>query len=261
MVSLSANGPYDQDWHDVYGKTTSHSAISILGYLLDILKPNSLVEVGCGHGHWLEAASKLGTVDLLGIDGPWTDTNRLLIPREIFRSADLGQKLDVGRMFDLVVTAEVAEHISPEYSEQFVNNLCDLGRVVLFGAAIPLQGGFRHINEQWPSHWVAKFEARGYLAFDVVRPKFWTDQSIHYYYRQNLLVFAHRSHATAVEQLSEMKHRLCDEAGVLDLVHPEKFYETASYESIVLKRCLPKLPGAVVTTLKRTLNRLSFKRP
>jgi SAM-dependent methyltransferase len=244
---------YDQGWHDLFGQTTSHSAALILGYVIGLLKPKSLAEVGCGHGHWLAAAEKFGIVDFFGIDGPWTETSRLLIPPERFLSADLGHKLELGRTFDLVLTAEVAEHIPPEQADQFVENVCCLGPVVLFGAAIPHQRGFQHLNEQWPSYWIAKFAARGYQVFDIVRPRFWTDRSIHYYYRQNLLIFVEESQTELIGRLSGLKSQISEEVGALDMVHPEKFSETANYDSISLRHLLPKLPRAVAVMLKRKL--------
>lgn len=242
---------FDQDWHDACGPGTAASAKAILAFVQTILEPKSLVEIGCGHGHWLAAARELGILDVLGVDGPWTEMDRLLIPKELFRSADLGQKLDLGRTFDLVLSAEVAEHIHSRQADQFVDNICRAGQVVLFGAAIPLQGGFKHINEQWPSYWIPKFKVRGYRPFDLIRPAFWSDQSIHYYYRQNLLIFVHQAATSVIAKLVTLQTELAQEKEPLDLVHPEKFAVTASYEAIALKRLLPKLPRAVLEVLRR----------
>lgn len=244
---------YDQAWHDVYGPGTTASAKAILAFVQTVLKPKSLVEIGCGHGHWLAVARELEIADVLGIDGPWTEPDRLCVPKKFFRGADLGQKLDLGRTFDLVLSAEVAEHLPAAQADQFVDNICRAGQVVLFGAAIPLQGGFKHVNEQWPSYWIAKFKARGYRPFDLIRPIFWGDRSIHYYYRQNLLIFAHQAAASVITQLTTLQSEFAREKEPLDLVHPEKFAVVANYEAISLERLLPQLPGAVLRALRRKL--------
>ena len=61
--------------------------------------------------------------------------------------------------------------------------------LVLFSAAVPGQGGSRHINEQWPSYW-SRFGAEGLRLFDPIRPLIRNDSSVRWWYRQNLLMFA-----------------------------------------------------------------------
>jgi hypothetical protein len=85
---------------------------------------------------------------------------------------------------------------------------------VLFSAAIPLQGGYNHVNEQWPDYWVERFAALDYVAFDFVRPVVWNDREIPYWYRQNVLFFSKR------ERQSDVKH---EPTIPLRLVHPELY--------------------------------------
>lgn len=56
------------------------------------------------------------------------------------------------RRFDLAMTIEVAEHLTPVRADSFVEDLTRLSDVVLFSAAIPAQGGINHVNEQWQSY-------------------------------------------------------------------------------------------------------------
>lgn len=75
---------------------------------------------------------------------------------------DLRQPLDLGRKFDLVLCVEVAEHLP----ESAADTLCDTiahhcGRLVVFTAAPPGQGGAGHVNCQPPHYWRTKLEARG----------------------------------------------------------------------------------------------------
>jgi hypothetical protein len=64
----------------------------------------------------------------------------------------------------------------------------------LFGAAVPGQGGWSHINEQWPEYWAAKFRARGLVAADCIRPRFWEDPQVDYWYPQNTVLYIQRDH-------------------------------------------------------------------
>ena len=89
---------------------------------------------------------------------------------------------------------EVAEHLPPDSADALVESLTRLAPFVLFSAAIPLQGGWHHINEQWPEYWAEKFLARGFVAVDCFRPRIWTDDRVQRYYRQNLLLLVRKDH-------------------------------------------------------------------
>ena len=243
---------YDQEWHDEYGDATRRSAEAILPYLIGMNgEVRSILEVGCGHGHWLQVARSLGIEDITGIDGAWTNSSKLRFPAERFVAGDIGQKIELGRRFDLVISLEVGEHLGAAESGELVDNLVRHGDVILFGAAIPYQGGFRHINEQWPTYWRALFSNRGYLAFDVVRPVFWMNTSVLYYYRQNALLYVNEAEANRVLAYQSIQRSVFEQLVPLDLVHPEKFEQMASYDAIVLKRLVGKLPAAILRMLRR----------
>jgi SAM-dependent methyltransferase len=244
---------YDATWHDDYGAQTLYSAEKILPYIFQLRPVNSILEIGCGHGHWLRAALDLGVHDVIGIDGDWTDRSKLLFPTERFHAFDLSEKVNLNRKFDLVTCLEVGEHLSDHSSGQLVDNIVRHSDLVLFGAAIPYQGGYKHINERWPSYWFEKFHSRGYVGFDIVRPEFWTDRSIHYYYRQNTLVYVNVSAKRIVDASEQLRDRMARQRMPLDLVHPEKYELIASYKAVVLKRIIPRLPAAILSTLRRKL--------
>jgi hypothetical protein len=87
----------------------------------------------------------------------------------------------------------VAEHIRESASEIFVESITRHTRAyVLFSAAPPGQGGEHHINEQPEEFWRKKFEERGFVTVDAVRPSIATDKKIPYWYRYNSLLFVRR---------------------------------------------------------------------
>jgi hypothetical protein len=198
---------------------------------------------------------EMGIEDVVGLDGPWTETEKLLIPKGLFHAIDLSSNIDLKRKFDLVISLEVGEHLEEETAPRFVENLIRHGDVILFGAAIPLQGGFRHLNEKWQSYWRRLFESRGYRAFDVVRPVFWNDAEIHYWYRQNCLLYVSESNEQVLASALELSRGVYDSTAPLDLVHPEKYHMMVSYEAIELRRLFPKLPKAVFLAVRRKLTR------
>lgn len=242
---------YPTHWHTFYGDMTAQSARRILPPLLDLFAVRSLVEVGCGIGHMSRTALDHGVDDLLALDGAWTNRADLLIDEARFRDVDLAQPLELGRRFDLAVCLEVAEHVPAASARILVKSLVEASDVVMFGAAIPLQGGAGHINEQWQSYWRDLFAEHGYQAFDLVRPRHWNDRGIHYWYRQNTLVYVCGSNANAVSRAREAG------AGqpipLFDVVHPEKYEHMASYEGIALKRLLRRLPGRLASEVRSRL--------
>jgi hypothetical protein len=120
------------------------------------------------------------------------------------------------------LSLEVAEHLPPERAQSFVADLVALAPAVLFGAAIPGQGGVNHLNEQWQSYWAAHFASHGYASFDVVRPAIWNDAAIPAWYRQNAVLYLDAPSAAALALTPTPAH-------LLDCVHP-LFWERANRE-------------------------------
>ena len=170
-----------------------YSADRIFDIVLHHLAARSVLDVGCGAGDFLFQAHKRGIPDVFGIEGMWAENSPFLLPPEQRRLIDLEQPFDLGRTFDLVISLEVAEHLSARAAQGFVESLTRHGDFVLFSAAIPEQGGINHINEQWPAYWAAQFHARGFDCHDFIRWEIWDDELLPFYYRQNLFLYARRS--------------------------------------------------------------------
>jgi hypothetical protein len=66
------------------------------------------------------------------------------------------------KRFDLVYSIEVGEHIPYHLSNAFVEYISNRGRLIVFSAAHPGQGGQGHINEQPQDFWKEKFEKHGF---------------------------------------------------------------------------------------------------
>jgi glycosyltransferase involved in cell wall biosynthesis/SAM-dependent methyltransferase len=180
---------YDTGFFDGQIPGSLSSANAVLRLLFEYYKPSSIVDVGCGLGSWLKCATELGVEDVQGIDGAYVDRSRLLIDENRFTAADLNERIETGRRFDLAISLEVAEHLSFHRSETFVADLVRLSDLVLFSAALPYQGGTNHINEQWLEFWAILFRRHGYVACDPLRQHLWRDAEVDFWYSQNLLVF------------------------------------------------------------------------
>lgn len=182
-------GRYGEDFYKSRQEGSRRSAEEIVPLVLELIHPKSVIDIGCGVGTWLSVFRELGVEDIFGVDGAWVEKKMLHIPEERFLSADLEKSLEINKQFDLVVSLEVAEHLPPGSAESFVDALVGLGPVVLFSAAIPLQVGKNHVNEQWPEYWADHFQNKGYVVVDAVRKRIWQNEDVDYWYAQNILIF------------------------------------------------------------------------
>lgn len=158
------------------------SANEVVPFLMKIFPSvQSVIDVGCGIGAWAHAFSG-GCKEVIGIDRKWVDISELLIDEQSFMRADLEKSVSLGRRFDLAISIEVGEHLSPKRADSFVEDLIKLSDIVVYSAGITDQGGTHHINEQRQSYWKEKFENKGYICFDLIRPEFEKNPRVLYEY-------------------------------------------------------------------------------
>lgn len=233
---------YPSAWHASFADVTSNSARLILSFLQNFVRLDSMLELGCGEAHWSANALSLGTQTVCAVDGPWNNKERLNVASSQYIEAEINRNFNVPGKFDMAICLEVAEHVDMNFATKTVSILSEASDVVLFGAAIPYQGGFGHINEQWPSWWNEKFLLAGFRPYDVIRPKFWNHPDIHYWYKQNTILYIREGAKNIdLEKLSSLKDWGNGEY-VMDIVHPEKFLSVASYSEVSILRFLKKLP-------------------
>ncbi|WP_288547147.1 hypothetical protein, partial [uncultured Helicobacter sp.] len=95
--------------------------------------------------------------------------------------------------FALAQSIEVAEHLYAQYAQNLIDLLTSLSDIVLFSAAIPYQGGTHHVNEQPPIYWAKLFAKKDFVCFDILRDRFWENTKIAPCYRQNMMIYVHKS--------------------------------------------------------------------
>jgi SAM-dependent methyltransferase len=198
--------------------TRIYSARRVLEIVQARVGARSVLDVGCGRGIWMSVARDLGANDVRGVEGPWLDPKQLAVDPSLVTVTDLEKPFDLGAAFDLVVSIEVAEHLSPAAAQTFVQSLVRHGKAVLFSAAIPFQPGTGHINPQFLDYWAGLFRAQGYVPLDIVRGEIWTDRGIHVWIRQNVVLFVSKEHPLSAATVSESEG-----AKPLSLVHPELY--------------------------------------
>ncbi len=211
---------YDEAFFVGHAEGAEDAAALVVPLVMAMLPGlGSVVDIGCGAGHWLAAFARAGVEEILGLDGGETAA-ALAIPAARFRETDLTQPIRLPRRFDLSVSLEVAEHLPPTRGESFIADLCALADLVLFSAAIPGQGGTHHINERWPSHWAGLFADHGYRPLDVIRPRLWSERRIPFWYRQNVFIYANDSGRA---RLGAQAHSGWPVDAASDLAHPDLY--------------------------------------
>ena len=183
---------YESSFYNTIRNGCISSAEIVAPYVYNLLKSKtnasdklSIVDIGCGEGHWAKAFENLGC-KVVGVDGSYV-TN----PVVDFISADLSKSIPLEKLdsfYDLAISLEVAEHLVESRADTFVDEFCSLSDNLLFSAAIPAQGGTDHFNEQWfSSYWLPKFEKLGYRASGILRFSFWENENVEWWYKQNLM--------------------------------------------------------------------------
>jgi SAM-dependent methyltransferase len=257
MSPKNGSSPYPDSFFTSLEPGTEASASRVVPEVLKIISPTSVIDVGCGLGAWAREFQRHGISDIIGVDGEYVTRSKLVIAPESFLVRDLEQHLAIERKFDLAVCLEVAEHLPDHRGSGLITDLVALAPFVLFSAAIPGQDGTFHVNEQWPDYWQNIFIRHDYVALDCIRSVAWNDDQIAWWYRQNIILYAH---AERVKNNPTLQRIAEDQPPTLmRLVHPV-LYERVNQRvnqlvhSPSARDLLRSLPGAIVRAGRRRLS-------
>jgi len=208
--------------------------------IIRLFDPKSIVDIGCWIGTFLHCCKESWITNILWIDGSWVDKELLskYLSTHEFIEWDLGKRIQLEKKYDLVLSLEVAEHIHRDSADIFVSNLVSVWEIIIFSAAIPWQWGQNHINEQWSSYWENKFSQHNYIMHDVLKPLFWNNPKIDWWYKQNIVLYTPRWYILP-DELSQKNH-------LKNVIHPEQF----SYMQYRLEQAEKKLQ-TLVNKLKK----------
>ncbi len=129
--------------------------------VINLYKPKTWLDVGCGTAISLKYVNKLG-LDAIGIENSDLAIKQSGIGA-LIKKLDLSIPVNLFRQFDLVWCYEVAEHLPEQYAEIFLNTLILHGKTIILSAAKPGQGGDGHVNEQPASYWIEKMKKRKFI--------------------------------------------------------------------------------------------------
>lgn len=209
----------------------------IVPVLMQVLEPQSVVDLGCGIGTFLHVFAENGVEKILGLDGDWTDQKLLSkhIKLSDFKNIDIEKGFDFEEKFDLAICLEVLEHINETSSDNAIRCLTQLSDIIVFSAAIPGQMGQNHINEQWPAYWREKFSKYDFTFHDVFRPIFWNNKDLARWYKQNMFLVVKKGQESRIKKFDKFQ-----DPEIKSQVHPD-YYSLRVKELVDLNNRYEKL--------------------
>ena len=116
----------------------------------------TVLEMGCGNGQVTYNLNTVPGVNCLGLDGY----------KGIRSLGDNYRQWNLERYFpahaDYVISFEVAEHIAPEFEDNFVRTLAQAKVAVLVSWAFVGQSGHGHVNEHTQSYVIRRLERENF---------------------------------------------------------------------------------------------------
>ena len=135
-------------------------ADSVALWIKTELDPSTVLDIGCGPGHFVESLRKIN-IDSVGIDiDARVEGKPYLQNKSLFDLQD--------EVADVTLCIEVAEHIEESLSDIVVQKVYNsTGKYLIWTAANVGQDGIGHINCQPKEYWQTKLENQG-LTRDII---------------------------------------------------------------------------------------------
>jgi hypothetical protein len=247
---------YNQEFYSNQKFGSLSSAKEVIPIILTWFpETKSVIDFGCGLGTWLSVFQENGIKNILGLDGDYVSKDELLIDHSSFQPQDLSQPIALNKKFDLAISLEVAEHLPESCADIFIDNLTNTSDVIVFSAAIPGQGGDSHINEQWQSYWIKKFEQKGYILLDGLKEEIWNNKNVEFWYSQNINIFIKNTSQNNYNQLLKKQPN----SKISDIVHPKQLelilQSPIKAENLYFSQTLKLLTQVLFNSIKRRLSK------
>jgi SAM-dependent methyltransferase len=200
---------YDTGFYNEQKAASLRSAEQVVPIIVDVFRPSSVIDVGCGAGGWLRVFAQNGVARLLGYDGSELAEGEYFIDKSLVRVRTdfAADGFAVNERADLLLCLEVAEHLPAACADRFIAALVQASPVIVFSAAFPGQTGVHHVNEQPPWYWREKFERLGYGEIDFIRPAILRNDAVSWWYRQNITCYVRKKLIQERPRLKELAAR------------------------------------------------------
>jgi len=166
LVEMQRKIQYIEDFDGLYDKAFwEKRTINPFRYygkvITELFQIESLVDFGCGLGPYLLGALDGGAKKVLGFEKGY-EVGKEYFPKEIaeyIQYGDVGELIDCGK-WDCALSIEVAEHLLPEESSIYLENLINASSRLIIMSTSPKRSMY-HLNPQYKSYWIHRFTECG----------------------------------------------------------------------------------------------------
>ena len=157
-----------QYYEDEYSRGTLPYKLyfQALESVLDFSIVESFADFGCNNGgvmHYMK--EKFPHVTVAWVDYfEWAKKHAHPSIKENITIADLAEKFDIGRQYDIVNSTEVGEHIEKSWEQNFIDNITRAASdmLILTWSAEESHGNDQHQNPRWQTYIIEEVEKRGF---------------------------------------------------------------------------------------------------
>jgi SAM-dependent methyltransferase len=182
-------------------------------YLAERYRPKSILDLGCGPGGYLSFFSSMGAEKTIGVDRFTSSTD--FLSAGDYLCHDLGQPLNLGNTYDLVLCTEVIAHLPADREDSLVENILRHARNrIVFSSADVGQPGVGSINCRSIDYWLQKFGRSGWVP-DVLDSLALRSLSTFPWFQRNTVVFVRADAGNELAKLALLE-RAKDPIGWID---------------------------------------------
>lgn len=149
---------YSEKYYRKHKEIDEKWATPLARLFIRTLGIRSMLDLGCGVGSYLRGALEENLSNVVGVEMN-ADLARPFMGAVVSTVAiqgDITKPLDLHGQFDCVLSVETGEHLQPEGTAGFIDNLKSCSsRLIVLTAAPPGQRGTQHINLRPRSEWIA----------------------------------------------------------------------------------------------------------
>lgn len=248
---------YSRNFYSSVDERAGATAAEVFQVLGAYLRIESILDVGCGSGAWLEAGFKSGVKRATGVDLSSSIEVVENNPNLKSRIADHSLKLIVRDFVedsttgfiesDLAMSLEVVEHLPEHVGRNLIGRLTESADFIVFSGAQPGQGGTYHINEQPLTYWVEEFRKHGFDAYDPFRSVLQSQRQLPRFYALNTLLFINQNAIESNQLIINLQKLLACR------VQDPRQLDKRTRTEIIRYRIVSLFPEQFVTFLSRRL--------
>ncbi len=204
-------------------------AARLVPHIVRELRPASVIDIGCGAGHWLDAMRASGVTDVHGVSARTTPLETWSPP---------------ARRFDVCLCLEVVSRIPLAAQDALIAACVQTSDVVVFSSRLPGQPGGSPHDRPLP-YWAAAFWRHGYVLDDGLRQAIERHTPVPATVYDVLLVFRRRCAPAGADAPPSEERRLLGDLALAAATRVHDLYTQKIWWAVAaLERAVPASTSA-----------------